>query len=198
MGRREGGRRCLVSLSSGRVCGQILAGLPVDAARVPARPYRAPAGGTALSRALLRVAQPVAPRESAGTGVGRTRPGGWRPQGNCGSGRSAERPSLRLLGLLDLAVAERSRMHLLASGIVAQLKHVAGPGAGAAIGGHAEAEHAVGRAPDDLLRGRALARLRRLVKVMSSAVTTRSIPCCAADTRPTRGPGPPARRRNRG
>ena len=42
MGRREGGPQCLVSPGSGQVCGQILAGLPLDAARVPARPYRAP------------------------------------------------------------------------------------------------------------------------------------------------------------
>ena len=42
MGRREGGPRCLVSLGSGQVCGQILAGLSLDAARVPAGPYRAP------------------------------------------------------------------------------------------------------------------------------------------------------------
>ena len=41
-GSRQGGRRRLVSPGSGRVCGQILAGLPLDAAQVPARPYRAP------------------------------------------------------------------------------------------------------------------------------------------------------------
>jgi len=41
-GSRQGGQRCLVSPGSGQVCGQILAGLPLDAARVPARPYRAP------------------------------------------------------------------------------------------------------------------------------------------------------------
>ena len=41
-GSRQGGRRRLVSPGSGRVCGPILAGLPLDAARVPARPYRAP------------------------------------------------------------------------------------------------------------------------------------------------------------
>jgi hypothetical protein len=41
MVRREGGRRCLVSPGSGQVCGLILVALPLDAARVPARPYRA-------------------------------------------------------------------------------------------------------------------------------------------------------------
>jgi hypothetical protein len=37
-GRREGGPRCLVSLGSGQVYGQILAGLPLDTARVPPAP----------------------------------------------------------------------------------------------------------------------------------------------------------------
>ena len=87
--------------------------------------------------------------------------------------RSGERPSLRLAGLLDLAAVERPRIHLLSGGIVAQLKHVAGvPGADEAISAHAEAERAAG-ALDDLLRGRPLARLYRLVKVMASAVTTK-------------------------
>jgi len=56
-------------------------------AQVPARGDRArddpvsAAGGAVLSQALVRAAQPATPRESSGIDVGRTWPGGWRPQG---------------------------------------------------------------------------------------------------------------------
>lgn len=111
MGHREGRWRYLVSLSSGRVCGQILAALLMDAERVPARPYRAPGwarrcpreetvpfddsvSAAAGCRAELGALSRSSARDAAGIRRHRRWPGGWRPQGIAApAGQQNDHPS---------------------------------------------------------------------------------------------------------